>query len=152
MPATERYQVDVFAIIVLIAMILILVFLIIAAIYFLNLMNLKPPSKGESTFLFWTAVILAVASLAIVVLAIIHIFTHKAVVYEEPKPVVKAPTTAVVAVQAPPIAPKLSMAPTEPEFFRPSEISTTFSAVPVTSKQQTALEGEILSLQSALSD
>ena len=151
MPATQRYQVDEFAIIVLIAMILILVFLIIAAIYFLNLMNLKPPSKGESTFLFWTTLILAVVSLAIVVYAMIRIFTHKVTVFEEPQKPAQAP--APVIVQAPArVSPKVSMAPTEAEFFRPSELSTTYSALPVTSKQQTALEGELISLQSALSD
>ena len=88
MPATEQYQVDVFSIITLIACVLIVVFLVIAAIYFYDLMNFKPPTNGESSFLFWTSIIMAIIFFGIGIYALIRIFTHKSVIYEElqPKP------------------------------------------------------------------
>lgn len=83
MSVTERYQLDYFSIVIIIVTVLILVFLIIAAIYFYNLMNLKPPSKGESSFLFWTSIILAVIIFAVHVYAIWRLFTYKVPVYQE---------------------------------------------------------------------
>lgn len=77
MPTYEENRADPFSITVLIAIVLIMVFLIISTIYFSNLMKFKPPSKSESTFLFWTALLLTIVTAAIAVLAIIHIFTHK---------------------------------------------------------------------------
>lgn len=78
----ESYQVDVFAIIALIGIILIIVFLVIAAVYFYNLMNLRPPTQAESTFLFWTSVVLIVIFVALGIYALIRIFAYRAVVYK----------------------------------------------------------------------
>src|SRR5437868_15269496 len=85
MAVTERYQANIFAIIVLLAAVLITVYLIVAAIYFNQLVNLKPPSRGESTFLFWTTIALIVVFFAIIIYAIYLIFTHKTFVIEKEK-------------------------------------------------------------------
>lgn len=160
MPATERYQADVFAIIVLIAAVLIVVFLIISAIYFFNLMSLKPPSKAESTFLFWTSIVLALIFIGLAIFALIHIFTHKSVVYEEPKttvstttkvvpvvapvaPTVTAPVTAPAAVQTTPAPIKISNVP---KASRATNESVSVSDIPVTQTQRSAIDQELLSL------
>jgi len=156
MPATERYQADVFAIIVLIAAVLIVVFLIISAIYFFNLMSLKPPSKAESTFLFWTSIVLALIFIGLAIFALIHIFTHKSVVYEEPKTTV-ATTTTVVPVKAPvvvpvtaPVAVQTTPAPIKisnvPKSSRATNESISVSDIPVTQTQRSAIDQELLSL------
>lgn len=81
MPATERYQTDVFAIIVVVASIAVLVFLIVAAIYFNGIQNWTTiPGSGESTFLFWAAIVLGVIFLGIVIYGLYRIFTHRAVI------------------------------------------------------------------------
>lgn len=163
MPATERYQIDFFAIIVLIAAVLILVFLVISAIYFYNLMNLKPPSKGESTFLFWTAIILAVIFLALAIYALIHIFTHKAIVYEEPPvvapPIVTpAPTPVPIVVPQPTVQalPQQQVVATPPPVrisnVPRSDISTSFSDAPLTRPQRNALNQELISIGEAVEE
>ena len=123
----------------------------------MNLMNLKPPSKGESTFLFWTAILMAVVVGIVVVLAIIRIFTHKSVVYEEPPKVIAKPTTAVIPVvtTTAPLAPapvRISNIPGFSNDVRPTNLSTSFSDVPITYQQRSTLEQELVSLQGALSD
>lgn len=149
MPATERYQVNIFGIVVLITSVLILVFLIIAAIYFFNLMNLKPPSRAESTFLFWTAIVLAIISAIIIIYSLIHIFTHKAVIYEplvetktEVKPVLAAPT--ITTSTTSPIA-----ISNIPQTIIPSSRSLSYSSLPVTTSQRAALGQELITLQAA---
>ena len=76
---TETPRVHVFAIIVLLAAVAALVFFIIMAIYAYNLMNLKPPSRTESTAVFWACIIFSVIFLAIVIYSLYKIFTHKSV-------------------------------------------------------------------------
>jgi len=156
MPATERYQADVFAIIVLIASVLIVVFLIIAAIYFFNLMNLKPPSKGESTFLFWTTIVLALIFIAICIYALIHIFTHKSVVYEEPKQVTVSKTQTVATATIPatvPVAPPIQqVSPTQikisniPKTSRATNESVSLSDIPSTQAERVFLDQAAISL------
>lgn len=168
MPATERYQADVFGIIVLIASVLIIVFLVIAAIYFFNLMSLKPPSKGESTFLFWTSIVMVIVFLGIGIFALIRIFNHKSVVYEEPKTVPVAPKVASVApapvAPAPvaPVAPKVapSVTPVAPSPIKlPSNIpksaratneSVSLSDIPGTQRQEAILDEEFISIGNAM--
>lgn len=151
MPVTERYQVDWFAIIVLIAMVLLLIFIVIIAIYFFNLMNLKPPSRSESTFLFWTSIVLGVIFLIITIFAMYRIFTHKVIVYEEPRvaPAVRTTTiaTAPVVTAPPPTQIRIAPAVTAP----PSDVSLSFSDVPVTRTQRTALNQELISLGESIS-
>lgn len=77
MPTYEENRADPFSITVLVASVLIVVFLIISSIYFSNLIKLRPPSKAESTFLFWTSLLLTIIATVIAILAIVHIFTHK---------------------------------------------------------------------------
>lgn len=152
MPATERYQVDWFAIIVLIATILIIVFLIIVAIYFYNLMNLKPPSRGESTFLFWTTVILAIIFLIIAIFALVHIFTYKSIVYEEPSPTFLQPAVTYTSPPPVPITSSTSIRMSNvPKFTPRSSLSTSFSD-PVRGSEETPLKSELLSIESAMSD
>ena len=155
MPATERYQVDIFAIIVLISAVLIIVFLIIAAIYYFNLMSLKPPSKGESTFLFWTTIVLAIIFMGIAIYALIRIFTHKSVVYEEPKVSSEAkqpppkPTTVTPPSPSPTIQ-QTTAAPIKisniPKTARPTNESVSLSDIPVTSTQLNSLNQELINL------
>lgn len=119
----------------------------------MNLMNLKPPSKGESTFLFWTAVLMAVVVVVIIVLAIIRLFTHKSVVYEEPpKALAKPMATIPVVTTTAPLAPAPVRISNVPGNVRPTNLSTSFSDVPVTYQQRSTLNQELLSLQGALSD
>lgn len=163
MPATERYQVDFFAIIVLIAAVLIIVFLVIASIYFFNLMNLRPPTRGESTFLFWTAIILTIIFFAIAIYALIHILTHKAIVYEEPAPVRTAPITSTPSVpivipqpqpfiQQPVIQQPVITTPTSVPIYRVprSNLSTSLSDVPLDVKGRDSLNNELIELDEAL--
>lgn len=106
MPATERYQTDVFAIIVVIASVLVLVFLIVAAIYFNGLQNWTAiPGNGESTFLFWTAIVLGVIFLAIIIYGLYRIFTHRAVICPPLVTRVRAePTTTISRAKPIPVA------------------------------------------------
>ena len=154
MPATERYQTDIFAIVVLIAAVLVVVFLVISAIYFFNLMSLKPPSKAESTFLFWTSIVLVLIFIGISIFAMIHIFTHKAVVYEEPKVPV---TTRQEVVAAAPVAPapvQTTAAPVKinniPKSARATNESVSASDIPVTQSQRSAIDQEIVSLNNVM--
>ena len=150
MPATERYQADIFAIIVLIATALIIVFLVITAIYFANLMNLKPPSKGTSTFLFWTSIILAIIFIAIGIYAIIHIINHKSVVYEEPK-IGVTKTSVDVAASVPTVPTRPTAIPTTPspvslstsaKTSRATNLSTSVSDIPVTQSELDVIKQE----------
>lgn len=156
MPVTERYQVDIFGIIVLITSVLMIVFLVITAIYFYHLMNLKPPTRGESTFLFWTSIVMAIIFAAIIIYALIHIFTHKSLVYQENRQVAK---TNVAPPIATPVAPVVT-APTAPpvvisnvpQTTRVTNQSISYSDIPVTQSQRRVLNNELLSLGSSISD
>lgn len=143
MATTERYQVNVFAIVVLITAVLMLVFLIIAAIYFFNLMRLRPPSRGESMALFWTTIILALLFLFIIVYSLIHIFTHKSLVYEEtakPAPIVASS----VVVPPPAIVTTPALISNIPGHR--TSLVTSVSDVPLTQSQKEAEEAQLLSL------
>ncbi len=145
----EKSPINVFGIIVLIIAVMVLVFLIICSVYFFNLMNLKPPSKGESTFLFWTAVIMAVIFLGLVIYAIIHIFTHKSIIYKKvcPKP---------EKIETRPIALPQSTTVVDPAPIRITNVPKTrapdYSDIPVTSSQRTALDNSLVSLGASISD
>lgn len=158
MPVTESYQVDFFAIIVLVAVVLIIVFLIIAAIYFYNLVNFKTPTNGESNFLFWTSIILSVIFFAIGIYALIRIFTHKSLVYSEPSPTViptyiqaPQPIYAPQVYSPPPIYSSPQQVPITIQSDIPrSDLSTSYSGVPVTIQKRNALNQDIYNLQDAL--
>ena len=138
MAMTESYQVDIFGIVVLIGSVLMLVFLIIAAVYFYNLMNFKPPTKGESTFLFWTSIVLAVIFFAMIIYALYHIFTHRAILIETPTTVVKTTTTTPITTtqvirQSVPSNPvTYTTVPSNPVTYTtvPSNPITTYTTVP----------------------
>lgn len=136
---TERYQVDVFGIIVLIVAVLVVVFLVIAAIYMYNLMNLKPPSRGESTFLFWTTVILAVIMVIIAIYALVHIFNHKSTVHEKESKVVTTPVITQPAVVTATLPSQVTLGP-------PTNQSVTLSSLPVTQTQFKTLDENLLNL------
>jgi len=160
MPATERYQVNLFGIIVLIASIIILVFLIIAAVYYMNLMNLKPPTQGEATFLFWTSIILGIIFLAIAIYSLWNILTYKSIIYEEEKPLPKitptptpTPTPTVVKPPAPNVVtPSPVLISNIPKTTPPSQVSVSLSDVSVTPEQRSALTGELISLGTAVGE
>ena len=85
---------DIFAIVALIANTLVVVFLIVAAVYFYNVSNLSIPSQGQSLFMVWTAVILAVIAFFLGIYAIYRIFTYKPTVVltnVTPKPIPQQP-------------------------------------------------------------
>lgn len=119
-------------------------------------MELKPPSKATSTFLFWTTLILAVVFVVIFGYAIFEIFKHKSVVYEETKPVEKTPEVKkppevekAPEVKKPPEVPKespknvtVSNVPTK----RRTDLSTSLSDIPVSQKTFDSLEQKILNL------
>lgn len=149
MPVTERYQVDVFAIIILVVAVLILVFLIVVAVYFFNLMNLNPPSRTESTFLFWTTIILGIIFLGIIIYALWRIFTYTVMIYEEPTVMVTPPPT--------PIQPVITSAPVQPLVVTPvttqiptMNLSTNLSDIPLTQRQRESLNQQLIGLSSAL--
>lgn len=154
MAVTERYQVNVFAIITLIALVLVIVFLIIAAIYFSGLMNLRPPTRGESTFLFWTSIILAVALTALAIWAIVEILTHKAIICETPKP----PPTIITSTMAPvttiapaAVFPAQTATVNIPAAAPVTTLSTSFSDIPVPTQQQQLLTTGLINLEGAMS-
>jgi hypothetical protein len=174
MPATERYQTDVFAIIVVIASILVLVFLIVAAIYFNGIQNWTVvPSNGESVFLFWTSIVLGVIFLAIVIYGLYRIFTHRAVICPKPrvKQTTKVTTTTsvepatseviegprpTIPVSNPPKAAPKPVAPVQklPEIQKPSTpvvVGYPSQAAAVTAPK-TTLQNELLNLSSAMSE
>jgi hypothetical protein len=208
MAVVERFQVDFFAITVLIVAVLIIVYLIIAAIYLLNLSaNNKPPNQGESTFLFWTTIILGIIFLAIAIYALIRIFTYTSLYYEEEmeeieirdleaelkaqeikdaklrqtlaaelaaeelkeaelrrqlaaksvKTVVVRPSPTVTVTNAAPIkiantsTIKPVVVPSHVEYVRvtnPTNYSANVSDIPVAERQRTALNEELINLQS----
>ena len=76
MATSERYPVDVFAIIVLIFIVLIIIYLVVVTIYFNKIWNLNPPTQSEATFLFWTTVVLAILFFSIGVYTLVRIFTY----------------------------------------------------------------------------
>lgn len=150
MAEKEKSPINIFGIIVLIIAVMVLVFLIICCVYFYNLMQLKPPSKGESTFLFWTALIMAVIFLGLIIYAIIHIFTHKSIIYKKvcPKPQ-KIETTPVIVPQ--PVPQQVQAAPIRITNV-PKQRPVAYSDVPVTNSQRTALNDELISLGGSISD
>jgi len=88
MPVTQKYQVDIFAIIVLIVSVFIFVFLIISAVYFMNISNFNYPSQSEALFLFWTTIILCVIIFGIIIFAFYKIYSHKSIVFDAEKHIV----------------------------------------------------------------
>jgi len=165
MPVTERYQADIFAIVTLIAAVLVLVFLIIAAVYFGNVMNSNFPSNTESSFLFWTAIIMSVIFFIIVIYAFFLIFSYKIFVYEPDRPVTEValvqppqqvlvqPPPQQVLVQPPPQQVLVQMPPETvrlsniPITSLPSNYSQNLSDIPITPSQRAALNQQLISLQ-----
>lgn len=149
MAVVDRFQVDFFAIIVLLLLVLIIVFLVIAAIYFHGLMNFRPPTQGESTFLFATAIILIILAFIIGVYALYRIFTYRAVVTEVVRPIVApavmAPSPYIVhpSAQAPVVIHPVG---TSVVTMHPTDLSVNVSDVPVTQVQRTALQRELVSV------
>lgn len=210
MAVVERFQIDFFAITVLIVAVLIIVYLIIAAIYLLNLSaNNKPPNQGESTFLFWTTIILGIIFLAVGIYAMIRIFTYTSLFYEEEMEeieleelkaqltaqelkdanlrkalaaelaaeelkeaelrrqlaaktvVVKQPATVTVTNAAPikiskvPTVVKPVVVPSHIEYVRvtnPTNYSENVSDIPVSNRQRTTLNEELINLQAPYED
>jgi hypothetical protein len=114
MTTTEHYQNNWFAIIVLISSILLVIFLIMTAVCFMNLMNLKPPSNSISSFLFWTAIILGILFFIIGMYSLYHIYTYQVVAVEEvlePAP----PVARAIQVVKPP--PKTKVIYTQPPTY-----------------------------------
>ena len=143
MPASQRYQIDYFAIMVLVMVVLIIVFLCIAAVYFYDLMNLRSiPSTGISTFLFWTSIILAVVFLGLGMYALIRIFTYKSVVYTPPPIYQPAPY-----IPPPPTSPQIQVIQRMPQQYpnvmpmnAPQQIPNSGPTTPVVQSQSEILK------------
>lgn len=147
---TETPRVHVFAIIVLLAAVAALVFFIIMAIYAYNLMKLKPPSKTESTAVFWACIIFAIIFLAIVIYALYKIFTHKSVqvskVSTPQKPIITTTTPAtVIPMQTNQVPIRLNNTPVPQT---PSQLSDLSFTSP---QQRTAIDTEVNSIVSSFS-
>lgn len=69
-------EVDYFAVVTLLAIVLLLVFLVVTVIYFNSTANLTPPTRAESTFLFWTGIVMIVLLTVLAVYAMIRIFYY----------------------------------------------------------------------------
>jgi hypothetical protein len=80
MSVNQRSEVDYFAILTLLATVLVTIFLIVAALYFSSVIDLKPPSRSESTFLLWTDVVLIIILIALMIYAMFRIFSRPKVV------------------------------------------------------------------------
>jgi len=139
MPLVKQYQVDYFAVFVLITAILIIIFLIVIAIYFMNIMNGKIPSKGESTFLFWTSIVLGLVFLGILIYSLVRLFTNTVYVVEEDKvlvpelvPVTKPKVITVTTTPTVVSTPKIVTTPTFPETIYTNTGAYTTSSVPGT--------------------
>jgi len=148
---------DIFAIIVLIISIIASIFFIISAIYYFNLMNLKPPSKAESTFLFWTVIVMAIIFIALAIYSIIKIFTYKG----EPDVQIKTlpPVQQVQPVQ--PVQPVQQFQPIQQvqpvqqyqpvkQYTIPSNQSLSFSDIPLDQKGKNELDNELLNISSGM--
>lgn len=83
MEINRTYGINWFAVVIFITMILIFIFLILIGMYFFNLIELRPPNRSESIFLFWLTVIIGVIVLVITIISLIKIFTHQEPFYEE---------------------------------------------------------------------
>jgi hypothetical protein len=91
MAVSQKTQVDIFGIVVLIISILIQVFLIIAAMYYNNMINLKFPSTTNTIYLFWTSIIMIIIFLALSIFSFYRIYTHKSIVFDAEKHIVISP-------------------------------------------------------------
>ena len=103
MPYTEKPQIDIFAIIVLIFSISVLVFLIISAIYYMNIMNYTIPSSTEATFLFWTSIVMSIIVFFIILFSFYRIYTHRSYVFDTNKNVSLVPVQKVQRSSAVPV-------------------------------------------------
>lgn len=83
MEINRTYGINWFAVVIFITMILIFIFLMLIGMYFFNLIELRPPNRSESIFLFWLTVIIGVIVLVITIISLIKIFTHQEPFYEE---------------------------------------------------------------------
>jgi hypothetical protein len=131
MPVTEKKQIDVFAIIVLILLTLILVFLIISAVYYINISNFIYPSKSESLFLFWTTIILCVIVFSMIIFAFYKIYTHKSIVFDAEKHVVVSPTKKSYTQK--PVQVKYSSEPSKYSTKQVVKVQPTIPSIPTTS-------------------
>ena len=113
MPATERFPVNYVAIALIILSIITLIYLVVVVIYFWNMVNLRPPSRTESTFLFWFGIILGIVFLLAIIFSMVIILTHVSYVTPEitpeitpsiiyPPAVYPAPTTYSTIPYSPP--------------------------------------------------
>ena len=91
----EKPQIDIFAIIILIFSISMLVYLIISAIYYMNIMNFTIPSSTEATFLFWTSIVMSIIVSFIILFSFYRIYTHRSYIFDYNKNLVSVPVTIV---------------------------------------------------------
>jgi uncharacterized membrane protein len=151
MPVAQKYQIDYFAIVVLLATVLIIAFLIVSAIYFSDLVNLKPPTKTESSFLFWTSIILSVIFFAIMIYAMWRIFTYTVLVWDEPisagsPKMALTQTSSVVVVPQVVAAQPIAVVKTT----TPAPLPILAMPAPTPVRQRTALEDELAAVRAGL--
>lgn len=151
MAVTEEFRIEWFSIIILILSLLLIVFFIITAIYYFNMMNLNFPSKSESTFLFWISLIIAMIVLAVGIIAIVRIVTHKTIIRGEPLSIRKE---AIVSktISDSPNGITITETTTVPNITTDnlSRVVTNVKEVPLSIGQTNTLNNELISLTSAL--
>lgn len=135
----QPYHVNWYAIITLIAIVFVLIFLIIAAVYFFNLINFRLPSTTEATFMFASSIVLSIIFFLIAVIALYEIFTYPNLIYDSVTPVsapVSVPVSAPVSV---PVygQPQMYVAP------------SSYSSMHLTPIQEVGLHDQIMALGEA---
>lgn len=169
-------QADVFAIIVLIACVLIVVFLIVSLFAFYNSMNFRYPSQGQSMFLFWTSLIMAIVFIGLGIYSLYRIFTYKAPVIKEeivtttsttvkpvavsPQPITTIQQPAIITTPQPVITQQPAMITTPQPVVAVSNVPTssltvadfskTLSDIPINQAQKNALTSELISISNAM--
>ena len=101
MPIINRYQIDIFTIVVLILILVLLIFMVLAIVYFSRTMNFQFPTHSESLFMFWMAIILTIVLLGVFIYAMFRIFTYSVPVYVEQTTVMEPRIVETVRVVEP---------------------------------------------------
>lgn len=69
-------QLNVFALVTLIVVIMVIIFLVLSVVYFYRIWHLQPPSTGESIALFWTGIVFIILYVVLAIYCLWHLFYH----------------------------------------------------------------------------
>ena len=133
----------IFTFITLFASLAIVIYLVLAAIYFYNAANAKPPNTTYSTFFLWTSIIMALIFVGIFIYAIVRLIVskHKVILDDEDQDV------DVQAVKVPDQGDSNNLSNLSNLSNLPNN-NTSFSDIPVNSNQKLKLNNELIALSS----